>query len=604
MAVGFGQEVETVMTHDVRHGLRHWVETYGRILTKAGKIETPVLNPMQEEIVEVVSWCLEHGKPIRLIVLKPRQKGCSTISTAVMYWLMCRSVINAVLIGGQYDQVDNLWKIFKRYAESDEFDWGFPRQVLERTGRFHNGENGSVGSALMRETAGDDEAGRSGCFQFMLATESARWKKGNAAEVLAGIMNCIPFLAETCVILESTAAGPFGFFYDYWQKGVSFEEFKQGNEGNGFIQIFSPWFDHDQDIGHIRDPHEEAVIRDSYSDEERAMSVKYDLEPRHIKYYRRTMAMECKDDPAVMMREYPGSPEEAFHASSNQRFNSVGLKLMEARAKATENKPQPGVLTGEGTRYTWEVTDENEAMITLIEHPKEGCRYTLSVDVMTGGSQTESADPDLHAPLVIRSAYHDSAGLYHPPKVVARTVYECRWDIDILTEWVWRLSCYYGQCLIVPEINADRGMTLLLSQRGANLYERQQDDEKSDVRRPKKTGRYGFLTNRGNRDYIIENLAALIREFDGELPGIEVDIDTIKELNHFVTDPLSGRAEAASGHHDDSVMSLAIGMACESRGTVYRKRIDRASAPSDLKEDEKILRRRKRRRSSGGGRYS
>lgn len=599
--VDLAKDTESVLIRSVKHGLRLWVETYGRILTKAGKIITPELNPMQEEVVEVVSWCLQNKKPIRIIILKPRQKGCSTISTAIMYWLMCNYVINAVLIGGQYDQVDNLWKIFKRYADSDVFDWGFDRQVLERSARFYNGDQGAVGSALMRETAGDDEAGRSGTFQFMLATESARWKKGNAAEVLAGIMNCIPFLPETCVILESTAAGPFGFFYEYWQKSVHFRDFKKGEEGNGFIKIFSPWFDHEQDVGYIDDPIEEAKITDSYSDEERAMVGKYHLEARHVKYYRRTMAQECKDDPAVMMREYPGSPEEAFHASSNQRFNSVGLRLMENKARAISNKAKLGVLTGDGHRYVWEDTDTNEGMINIYEMPKEGCRYTLGVDVMTGESQTESSDPDLHSAILIRSAYKDSYGRHYPPKVAARTIHKCRWDIDVLTEWVWRLSCFYGGCLIVPEINMDRGMTLLLSHMGANLYERQTDDERSDVRSPKRTGKFGFRTTANSRNTILENLARTIREFDGEQPGIEVDIDTIKELQHFVVDPLSGRAEAANGHHDDSVIALAIALHCEAQGTIYRKRIDISDIPSDLREDVRILKERKRKKS--GGRY-
>ena len=587
-------DAEKVVVKDLANGARYWTETYGRILDKAGSIITPDLNPMQDDVLDVVAWCLENNKPIRIIILKPRQKGCSTISTALMYWLMCRFVINAVLIGGQYDQVDNLWKIFRRYAESDQFDWGFARPVMERSASFENG------SCLARETAGDEEAGRSGTFQFMLATEAARWKKTNAADVLAGIMNCIPYLANTCVILESTARGPAGFFYDYWQAAATFDEFKNGKEGNGFIKVFSPWFDHDDSLDQIDDPIEEGRLVDTFTPDERAMVTQYALKPGHIQYYRRTIEMECKRDPAVMQREYPSTPEEAFHASSNQRFNSVGLKLM--RIKAEKDRWEYGVLDGEDPRYTWTATDENGARLMMLERPIEGCRYSIPVDVMTGGSQVEGDDPDLHAGLVIRSAYHDNFGRFCPPKVVARTVPKCRWDIDILEEWIWRLSQYYGNCMIVPEINMDRGLTKGLKDRGANLYERMSDEERGDIMMPKSSGKLGFNTRagykEGTRTAIIENLARYIREWNGDKPGLEADPHTINELNHFVIDPKTGREEAADKHHDDSVLALAIGMECEARGTVFYKRVDLSTIPKDLRDDYQELNPRRRR-----GRY-
>lgn len=579
-----------------RNGLAAWTRTYARIVNKASRLVHLEPNPMQEEILQVVAWCLENALPIRLIILKPRQKGCSTIATAILYWLMAAFQTAGVIIGGEYSQVKNLWKIFSRYAQQDKFDWGFERVVNQKDARFGNG------STLEQETARDEHAGRSGTYQALIATECAKWKGAGAIEALVGILNCVPFLANTIVILESTASGPAGFFYDYWQRSVTFEEFKAGKR-DGYIRIFSPWFAHSDSEDKLT-PEQAAAVIDSYTDEEKLAVATYNLHPGQIAWYRRTQIQECDNDPAKMKREFPATPEEAFHSSANNRFHSTGLSLM--RQRALVERPEFGILGDEDSRYVHIPTSEAEARVWIYERPIEGCRYILPVDVSTGGLQTEGAkDPDRHAVLVIRAEYYDGTGRFHPPKVVARLLYDCRWELDVLEEWVWRLSRHYGHCLVVPEINKDMGLTNGLARRGANLYERTTDDDRGDVSKPKRSGKYGFNTQahgENSRDTIISMLASAIRDYRDGMPGIEADLKTVTELEHFVVDPLTGRAEAATGWHDDSVMALCIGHALRGMGTVYRPRIDHATLPKQLREDQRAI--GKRRKNGAKARFS
>ena len=60
-----------------------WFATCAKILNKDQRLVTPDPNLYQLGILTVYEWCMAHGKPCRILALKPRQKGSSTVSAAV-----------------------------------------------------------------------------------------------------------------------------------------------------------------------------------------------------------------------------------------------------------------------------------------------------------------------------------------------------------------------------------------------------------------------------------------------------------------------------------------------------------------------------------------
>jgi hypothetical protein len=585
-------------------GFIPWFEHYGKIYNKSRRLISPgyyddngVLlkegaNPFQDRVGDAIAHCLVHGIAIRLIILKPRQKGSSTISTAALYWLSRRMAIKSIIMGAQYSQVGNLWEILETYHATDRFPWPNTGLVNAQRAEWSNG------SLCGWETAGDSEAARSGTFQGLVATEAHRWPHGgkrDATAVLTGALNCVDDSPGTMVILESTASGDHGTFYDFWQDAADLDDLQAGripDRWNNYIRIFSPWHEHaDSEQTLTR---EQAIrLEKSYTDEERAMVASYDLRPGHIAWYRTTLRSKCKRDPAIMKRENPATAEEAFHASSNRRFNTAGLRILEAQAR--QERAVAGILQpvqmahGEPPAFM-PCPDETLATVFVNEPPQPGLRYIVPVDIAEGRAQTESADTDRHAPLVLRAGYYDQHRGWRPPRVVAWCPEECRWPIDILADVVHQLSLYYGGALIVPERNNDRGLCLLLKQRGANLHEEISTDlDPVGARTPRATGKYGFLTVGGqaekSRAWILEALDRRIREWDTEGDGLEVpDLATIGELKTFVVDKLTGRAEAAPGKHDDRVISLAIGLALENLATTYVVRRVGSVIPRDLSD--------------------
>lgn len=563
-----------------------WWEVHGRIVNKAGDLVRPQLNYLQLCIERLVVFCEEHNLPCRILVLKPRQKGSTTYSGANVYHRLRRRRTSACVIGGQYSQTANAWKIIGTYQTNDTFAWGNEGTLNQERGAWSNG------SELVPETARDFDAGRSGTFQALLATEVARWAEdgaANAKEVLAGILKCVPALPDTLVILETTAKGASGDFYERWLRAKSLEEFMENPTPGDFVRVFAPWFEFEDSTFRLT-PEQKDEIRatldaeewyrgeqeliDAYANNEGGVTrlghsvVEHDVWEQ-LAWRRWAIENECERDVEVFNQDYPDTWENAFLRSGRRRFNNAGLAVLSKRK--TQRKARVGVLDemDDGRRVVWRETTAAEASYHVWEQPAEGRRYLISADTMTGASQTTSEDPDCHSVLVHRAGWWETGRGWHPPAVVARIVPECRWDIDILEAHLWRLALYFGGgergCLIVPEVNMDRGIVELLKLRGANIYERRTFNK----REQRMTGALGWHTNGATREVIIENLARAIREYDREGEGVEVWCPhIISEAENFIV-KTNGRSEAERGWHDDDVLSWAIGLATINGATPY-----------------------------------
>jgi len=570
-----------------------WIESFAKILTKEGDVRLLELNYLQEKVCDTIRFCRENGFPCRMIILKPRQRGSSTITTACLYHRLQRKQGNGLIIGGEFSQTDNLWKITRRYAELDKMPWAQGQsRITNDRGHFANG------SSLEKETAQDSEAGRSGTYHFVLCTEAGRWKDTparNAGEILTGVMACVPDLPDTTVVLESTAQGAAGVFYNYWNDADDWEAVKaQGKEWKGrWIRVFAPWYAFD-DAKDDLTAHEAESVRKSLTADEKELMQNYSttdthgrvykITIKHISWRRKILQGECEGDDVKFDREFPTTPQHAFRASSSTRFNKAGLAWQ--REKASAKTPKLGTLEigGNGNVASWIAAPTDEAIIHQWEPPTIGHNYIMSVDLMTGASQTGGKDPDCHSVLVWRKGYFDPQRGWRPPALAARVMPDCRWDVDILVEHAWRLAVYYGCCLVAPEINQDRGFVELLRAKGnVPIYQREVRNQVNQ----KTTKALGWQTNSATRLQIEETLATAIRTYNEEGGGVELNcLSLIRECETFCVNPKNGRAEAISGAHDDDVISAGIGMCLIERGKKYINRYEKVRLPRDLRKLE------------------
>jgi hypothetical protein len=619
-------EAEQIEQLVIRGSVAAWMETHGVIKDAkgryiGGKNKVPItVNYLQEQISDALAWLHENNLPARILVLKPRQRGCSTFLTAALYHTGNLRPVRAAIIGAKEDQSKNLFEMLRLYSNQDGFAWGTERNVRAEDAIFHFGDGGESRVGIL--SAKEYDPGRSGTYQFVLGTEVARWSErgvANAADVLSGLLKCVQLEPGTTVIQETTAAGRSGDFYERWLDAVDLQEYQRlhrsgASVADKYIRIFAPWFAF-PDLSLDLTPQQMDEVRLSlgtvgrynspdFGDEAEIMQ-RFDLTYQQVAWRRYAIDVECKRDPQIFEQDYPSTWQTAFLSSGRTRFNVWGIRHFEERARTLNAHKEWATIEWQGASMENVITrrvTEYEATLCIWDRPKLGNSYVIAVDPATGASQTTGNDPDCHSVLVLRKGKYEAPGGWHPPRVVARIVTPCRWDIDVLAEYVYRLHRYYGRCLIVPEVNMDRGLIEILKQKAVPIYSR----EVFNQRESKTTNQLGFQTNSATREAIIENLAKAIREYDTEGEGLDVACPNIaKQLSNFITSD-RGKSEAAEGHHDDDVMALAIGLYCIDGATAYQEVMTERPLPRDVRrmEEQKKIRFRGNRERAGRSQYS
>lgn len=597
------------LTHElVREDPLVWWETSVDILDRYRQRQrAKQANILQERLARVVRYCRDRNIYCPIVVLKPRSKGISTMSVALGQHEQKRKPTNMLIMGGQDWQCDTLWRIYKLYAESDDFPWGVTGRVLDTEASWTNG------SATRRQVAGGKAPGRSDVFQFGVYTEFAWWGHDtsvrNPEEALLGVLAAVPKNSFSVSIVESTSAGGSGAFWRLWDNGIDAELFLSGHRKQGaFIRIFAGVFEFPDSYIAPESREEEAEIllgkgarNDLEAKEERELRLRYNLNAGQIKFWR-VLLGECGNDRDKRFREFPIVPEDAFRAAQPCRFNRTMLMEMRDEAREFEPRLQWVMLEDPGKtgRFTARVVEDQkrDANVVIAERPAEGRSYWISVDNASGRATGDDPhDTDCHSVEVWRRGYHDASRKCWMPDAIVATInpYNSlgkigrRENIDILADWVYRLSRFYGNCMVVPEANNDAGLIRDLRKLGVRVYE--QERPATEVHNHKPSGKFGFWMQGGQYESVrrqaIEDMARAVREKNTPGDGVWIPfVWIIDEMLHFVTDPDTGRAEAMNGWHDDWVMSACIGKATRDCACAYYEEALTEDDPPDVKTYE------------------
>lgn len=571
---------------------------------KSKGLINPKQNYLQIKFQKTIAKFEELDLPIRLICLKPRQRGSSVGLSSKAYHRIRSKPTTFCAIGGQLDQTNSIWDMIQNYQANDTFKWGNTGTVTSTTASWTNG------SEMIAETANDKMAGISKTITALHVTELAKWSEhgvSDASTVLANILKCVPGIPGTMVVIESTAEGSSGEYFERWQRAVDCDDFIAGRrtvQAGEYVRVFAGWFQFEDSARRLTEVQKREIERTLDAEPEFAGNgraereliekygvvgadgitrlgtavVNYDVWEQ-LAWRRVSIKEECSRDHNIFDRDYPSCPEVAFQKSGNLRFNQAGLAAI--RKRMGLRVAMPGILEeAQGGRPAFRPTDMNEAKVILYERPIPSMRYLLTIDPMTGASQATGQDPDYHGAHILRAGYFDNKGEWNRPSPVARVV-QCRWDIDVLTDAAHSLARFYGDtsgAKIVVEMNMDRGIVELLKLKGADLYTREVFN-KSEF---KTTKSYGYVTDPRTRERMIERLAAAIREHDTRGDGIDIwDETTMKQLENFIVKQ-SGRSEAASGHHDDDVTSIAMGLLLIDHATSFFPSRGGFGLPPDL----------------------
>lgn len=511
-----------------RHDFEYWCVTCCTIKHKTEARDVRFkLNRPQRRVVAILEADRLAGRPLRLIMLKARQWGGSTLIQTYMAWiqschrrnwhsLICSQVKDTSAgIRGMYTKLlDNypseLWDgdeepRFKPYERS--------QNVREIAGR---------GCRVTVSSIENQDAVRGADFAMAHLSETAFWRASpqrSPEDVIRAVCGSIALVPLSLLVMESTANGTGNYFHSEWLRC---------RDGRGDKHaVFVPWYENE---AYRLKPESYSELAASLSPYEQDLWNVHGCDLDQINWYRTKLREYSSHE--KMMSEFPTTDVEAFAATSTCIF-AVGQ--VEALRDGCSGGTQGSLSCGE-------FVPEPGAPLTVWQPPVPRGYYVVAVDI---GGRTERADWSVIA--VLRTDGDC-------PEVVAQ--WRGHVDHDILADLAMEIGWWYNDALLAVESNSlenGAGLYVLsrLSDSYINLYRRQSYDSVSG----QLSDHIGFHTNRRTKEMIVTGLLAAVRRRS----YIERDSRALDEMLTY-EQTSDGSYEAPPGKHDDILMTRAIAL--------------------------------------------
>lgn len=505
------------------------------IRTKEQTITTLKLNTAQERLQEIIDRQLATRGYVRIVILKGRQMGLSTMVGGWLYWWVSqRRAQKAMVVAHKAEATQTLFDMTRRYHDK------MP-DILRPSTRYSSRKElvfDKLDSSYTVITAGGEGVARGETITAAHLSELAFWPKSSAAANFSGLMDTIPSgraSRGTAVFIESTANGMSGLFYDQCQlarKGESDFEF-----------IFLPWFIDEKYRAEVPEGFERTP-------EEDELVATYGLDDEQLMFRRHRIAEKGVD---LFKQEYPCNPDEAFLTSGHPVFPAD--RLVKAKAAATPPIARKTLaLSSDGT-WQWENAPHGELHCFAPHSDTE--TYYIGADVALGVRKDRSVAQ------VLDSSKRQVA-VWRSDRV----------DPDHFGVVLAHLGRLFNDAFIVCERNNHGLLTnrVLVKDMEYRYYWTEREVDKiSDT----ETERVGFYTSEKTKPLIIGGLRASL--VDGEITLM--DPETIDELRSYIQTP-SGKLEAEKGSFDDHVISLALCNHVHEGGFIPIRNLDSFYLPS------------------------
>lgn len=534
----------------IRYDFEFWCIRCVVIKDKTSSRHIPFrLNRPQRRVVAILEGMRERKVPIRMIMLKARQWGGSTLVQIYMAWIQIvhHTHWNSVICGHLKDASAAIKGMYSRLLRE------YPEQFLEsgKAMRFKTFEkSNNVSEIAGREclvvsaSSGSQEAMRGYDISMAHLTEVSFWRSTNQKSpesLISAVCGSVALEPDTVIVLESTANGVGNYFHTEWLRSKAHLSDKEA--------VFVPWY-------------EIEIYRMRVNDVNALLDAMDDYE---VNLWKKGLTLEMiawhhakrkeYTTHAQMMTEYPTDDIEAFSNTTNCVFNPEGVeKLRYDCYPATwvgelDADGREGVNAIQNIRFEpspqgkfkiWKMPDP-------VSHPAPD-RYYVVVDV---GGMSESSDYSVIAVL-------DRFSAEGRPEIVAQ--WRGHTYHDILAWKAVQIAKWYCNALLIIESNTleaehteGDGSSFILDLIASvyrNLYRR-----KPSPSDPERSRRYGFHTNRRTKDDAIYWQIKMVR--DGRY--IEHDEDALEEYSCYERKS-NGSYGAKSGHHDDILMTRSIAL--------------------------------------------
>ena len=552
-----GQILKEFFNERFKTDFEFWAFTTIIIQDKLSLKDIPFkLRGAQLILLEVLEDMRMAGIPIRIILLKARQWGGSTLVQMFMMWIqqihkknwhlaVCAQDDGAAKnISEMYNRAalhypDGIGKItFKPYARS-------PKNLVDTK------RGGIIGVGSIN----NPDQFRSYNYPMNHISESGIWEdtpKRTAKGLVSSLRSSVPNVPYSLIVNESTAKGVGTFFHDEWLAAV--------NGKSRYRSVFVPWYKIDLYQEKIKDY---SVFINTMTEYDKfCWDEGATLEG--INWYRNYKEGENYDD-NQMNEEYPTTPEEAFISTGSRIFPYQYIKQarINTRPPIAIGDIQPAGLTNK------------EAFKDIKFHENKNLKYGLKIWKFPEPYVTIKGKR-----YFVTNRYcgfADIGGIHRDADYSCLKIYDRYWmlfggnpetaamwhghlDQDLVSWKFAQLGYWYQMMLLAIESNSlrkektdgDYFITVLdnIAKVYNNLFIRNNHEKIDSDFMPK----YGFHTGQGNKDMIITNLLGNFR--DDTIT--EKEKETFDECDTFERKP-DGTMGAVQGKKDDRVIVTAGG---------------------------------------------
>jgi len=519
-----------------------WMEENLLIITKAGTLIKFKLNWHQWHLWDVMLRQYYEGVPIRIIVLKARQLGISTFVEGLFFAIVHNFPHQTAFVCAHDDDASQ--QLFdKNVLFEDELDPTLRRPTRASSRKeliFKRPHH----SKFVVQTAGKTRLGRAYTIQLLHPSEMAFWT--HADQTCASVMQAVKYLPGTIVVIESTANGVGGQYYDRWHNAE--KRLRRTGSIEGYQPVFFPWT---SNPGEYALPLSRGEEIEPIDDDEIALFAK-GVTPEQVKWRRYAIEDLCGGDIDTFKQEYPWTPDEAFRMSGRRALSDAITQYHRSTFRV-----------GSRVRFEWDadqdcgvrvdVGDYRDRYWEVWEFPRANHDYTVGGDVMEGklsDKDDERSEQDYSAGFILnRVTLQQDAGYHGRP------------DPDLFGEELLKAACFYNFAWASPEANSAGMAAILVFKRHnySRVYQREGSDDSVDV---KESPYVGWRTTPQNRENMIDDWRAWCRpdpisKFDSKM--VIRSPNLVWEEEQFVYDKM-GKRQHRVGANDDELFAAMIAL--------------------------------------------
>lgn len=518
------RSTRAVIGQRLKYEPRFYIENLLKIQNKEGALVPFRFNPAQVRLYEEYMRQRDLGQPVRIIILKARQLGFSTLVSGLFFQhCVTHKDVSAAIVAHQAQASTNIFNKHKTFLDGlpDEFQpmvknsnakeilFENPSLAIQER-RARKGMN----SRIRIFTAVSKDAARSATIQLLHISELAFW--AYPEETFTALMQTVPNTPNSVVIIESTANGVGNFFHRQWQMAERGE--------SAYTPMFFPWYEEE---GYRQKVPEDFFV----TEEEQELKDRCSLDDEQLCWRRWCIRANCGGSGDQFRQEYPSAPNEAFLASGRPVFDVGSLEA--ARHQCTKPEAEGRVMETDGKVV---FQSGYNGYLKIWNYPDDGHQYVIGIDTSEG-----LANGDYSVMEVFDRTTRAQVAEWHG-----------HIDPDLLGIEAARLGRYYKLAWLIPEANNTGIATIkaLRRQFYPKIYRRRSTPDKTG---DQPADRYGFWTGSGTKPLLISDFGTYIRE---EWKGFRSK-DLLDECLSYVYDD-QGHTNAQIGCHDDRVIAAAL----------------------------------------------